>query len=168
MGGSDDPSNLVELTIEDHAIAHKVLYNIHGKLQDKIAWLTLTGRMKKEEAIVELMTKNNPMRRPEVVEKMSQTRKRLFAEGKLSNPGKTEKSRNSARKRMTENNPNQGGASNHTAYPVRVYFNDGTTRDFEYMKQITEVLNVSYASVKTARRKNIGIPKYNIDKIVKL
>ena len=35
MGGTDDPSNLIKLTVEDHAAAHKKLYEEHGKLQDK-------------------------------------------------------------------------------------------------------------------------------------
>lgn len=48
MGGSNDPSNIVELTIPEHALAHKKLYEEHGKIEDKIAWLCLSG--KKDEA----------------------------------------------------------------------------------------------------------------------
>lgn len=44
-GGTDDPSNLVELTVLDHAIAHKVLYGLWGRWQDKIAWETLSGQL---------------------------------------------------------------------------------------------------------------------------
>jgi len=44
MGGSDDPSNLVELTIEEHAEAHRKLYEEHGRWQDKKAWLFLSGQ----------------------------------------------------------------------------------------------------------------------------
>ena len=40
-GGSDDPSNLVELTVLDHAIAHKVLYGLYGRIQDLWAWRML-------------------------------------------------------------------------------------------------------------------------------
>lgn len=47
-GGTDDPSNLVELTVEDHAIAHKVLYGLYGRWQDKIAWKALSGTIDKE------------------------------------------------------------------------------------------------------------------------
>ena len=50
MGGSDDPSNLVELTIEEHAEAHKKLYDEHGRWQDKIAWQMLTGQISCAEA----------------------------------------------------------------------------------------------------------------------
>lgn len=41
MGGSNEPSNLIELTIAEHAEAHRVLFEEHGKIEDKIAWLTL-------------------------------------------------------------------------------------------------------------------------------
>lgn len=49
MGGSDDPSNLVELTVEEHAEAHKELYEVHGHWQDYLAWQGLTKRMACEE-----------------------------------------------------------------------------------------------------------------------
>ena len=52
-GGTDDPNNLVELTVEDHAIAHKVLYGLYGRWQDKVAWQGLSGIIGKEEIIRE-------------------------------------------------------------------------------------------------------------------
>lgn len=51
MGGTDDPSNLVELTVEEHAAAHRLLYEQHGKLQDKIAWLMLSGKTSEAEEL---------------------------------------------------------------------------------------------------------------------
>ena len=50
-GGSDDPSNLVELTITEHAEAHKKLYEEYGKDEDRLAWLGLAGMIDKEEII---------------------------------------------------------------------------------------------------------------------
>jgi len=50
-GGTDDPSNLVKLTVEEHAEAHKLLFEQHGRWQDKVAWLTLSGQMTCAEAI---------------------------------------------------------------------------------------------------------------------
>jgi hypothetical protein len=50
-GGSDDPSNLVELTITEHAEAHKKLYEEYGREEDKLAWLGLSGMIDKEEII---------------------------------------------------------------------------------------------------------------------
>ena len=50
-GGTDEPSNLVKLTIEEHAEAHRILYEEHGRWQDKVAWLTLSRQMTCAEAI---------------------------------------------------------------------------------------------------------------------
>ena len=50
MGGSNDSSNLVELTVEEHALAHKRLYEDHGREEDRIAWLALSREISKEEA----------------------------------------------------------------------------------------------------------------------
>lgn len=40
-GGTDDPSNIVRLTVEEHAAAHKKLYELHGNEYDRIAYLGL-------------------------------------------------------------------------------------------------------------------------------
>ena len=50
-GGTDDPENLVELTVADHAEAHRKLYEEHGRWQDRIAWHGLSGIIGNEEVI---------------------------------------------------------------------------------------------------------------------
>ena len=50
MGGTDDPSNLVRLTVEEHAEAHRKLYEQHGKWEDKVAWKALSGQISMSEA----------------------------------------------------------------------------------------------------------------------
>ena len=62
MGGSDDPSNLIELTIEEHAEAHKKLYEEYGRWQDKIAWQTLSGQITCAEAIKQAQIESNKTR----------------------------------------------------------------------------------------------------------
>lgn len=53
MGGTDDPNNLIELTIEEHAQAHFNLWKKFGCIEDKIAWECLSGRkLSEEERIV--------------------------------------------------------------------------------------------------------------------
>ena len=44
MGGTDDPSNLIELTREEHAQAHMKLYEEFGKREDLGAYYLLTGQ----------------------------------------------------------------------------------------------------------------------------
>ena len=44
MGGSNDPSNIIEVTVEEHAELHRRLYMAFGFIQDKIAWKMLLGQ----------------------------------------------------------------------------------------------------------------------------
>ena len=57
MGGSDDPDNLIELTVEEHAEAHKKLYEKYGNYKDKIAWLALSGQISSQEATRKIQSK---------------------------------------------------------------------------------------------------------------
>lgn len=75
LGGSDDPSNLIELTIEDHAIAHRHLWKMYGRWQDKIAWLGLSGHIDKEEIIRLKASEANKGRTRTDLSKFNNTRK---------------------------------------------------------------------------------------------
>ena len=55
MGGTDDPTNLIELTVEEHAEAHRVLYEKYGKIEDYCAWNGLLGIIGKEEILKLIM-----------------------------------------------------------------------------------------------------------------
>ena len=50
-GGSDDPSNLVELSVTQHAMWHFAEWQRKGLWQDKVAWLGLTGICTHEETV---------------------------------------------------------------------------------------------------------------------
>jgi len=50
MGGSDDPSNIVKLTVKEHAQAHLDLYNKHGDERDLLAYRMLLGQVSTAEA----------------------------------------------------------------------------------------------------------------------
>lgn len=67
MGGTNDPHNILELSIEDHAEAHRLLYEKHGRWQDKLAWMGLSKLVPsaeiKYQAIKEFMSgPGNPMK----------------------------------------------------------------------------------------------------------
>lgn len=49
-GGNDDSSNLMRVTIEQHAEEHRKLFEKFGREEDRIAWLALSGQIGKEEA----------------------------------------------------------------------------------------------------------------------
>ena len=56
MGGSDDPSNLIELTVEEHAEAHKKLFEEHGCWQDYLAWHGLSKMIPRDELIRQIQS----------------------------------------------------------------------------------------------------------------
>jgi hypothetical protein len=85
MGGTDDPSNLIEISVEEHADAHHKLYEQFGLWQDYAAWQGLSGRMNKEEIIRY---------------KLSQTHK-----GKKLSPEHIEVLREKGKKLIGKNNP---------------------------------------------------------------
>ena len=65
-GGTDDPSNFVELTIEQHAEEHRKLYEQHGRVQDKVAWMGLAKLAPHAELMYilhseRMLGENNPM-----------------------------------------------------------------------------------------------------------
>ena len=49
MGGTDDPSNIIRLSVKEHAIAHARLYLEHGKIEDYLAYKGLRSQIGKEE-----------------------------------------------------------------------------------------------------------------------
>lgn len=51
-GGTDDLSNLIELSVEEHADAHRKLYEQYGREEDRMAWLALSGQASKTEICV--------------------------------------------------------------------------------------------------------------------
>lgn len=78
LGGTDDPSNLIELTIEEHAEAHRLLYEQYGRWQDRVAWLSLLGIMTEQDRIYEILKNSNPggyKHSEEVKKKLSEMRK---------------------------------------------------------------------------------------------
>ena len=56
MGGTDEPSNLFECSVEEHAELHFALYLEHGRWQDWVAYHMLSGMT--EEGTTELYKQN--------------------------------------------------------------------------------------------------------------
>ena len=56
MGGNDEPENIIELTIEEHAEAHKVLFEKYGHWEDKLAWQGLANMITKEELVKQMLS----------------------------------------------------------------------------------------------------------------
>ncbi len=49
-GGTNDAANLILLTIEEHAEAHRQLFELYGRWQDSLAWKALSGQVTHKEA----------------------------------------------------------------------------------------------------------------------
>lgn len=58
-GGTDDSANLVKLSIEDHAKAHKELYERYERWQDKVAWHFLSKQITFAEALKQAQREGN-------------------------------------------------------------------------------------------------------------
>jgi hypothetical protein len=52
-GGTDDPSNLIQVTVEEHAELHFARYLRHGELGDWLAAFSLSGQISHAEATAE-------------------------------------------------------------------------------------------------------------------
>jgi hypothetical protein len=59
MGGNDSPENLVYLNVEEHALAHKVLWEKFHKWQDEVAWKALSGQISKAEINYRILVESN-------------------------------------------------------------------------------------------------------------
>jgi hypothetical protein len=53
MGGTDEPENLVEVTVTQHAMFHFCNYQLWGNEEDRIAWRGLSGLITADEAALE-------------------------------------------------------------------------------------------------------------------
>jgi hypothetical protein len=64
MGGTNIPSNIAWVTLAEHAEAHRLLWEQHGKLEDKVAWLMLSGKTDEGEAARRELTRQRQTGRP--------------------------------------------------------------------------------------------------------
>ena len=87
-GGSDDPSNLIELTPEEHAEAHRILYEKHGRIQDKVAWLGLAKLATNKEIIAELLSQPKSEEHKRKISEAHKGMKKPWAAGGKGNLGK--------------------------------------------------------------------------------
>jgi hypothetical protein len=63
MGGTDEPENIVEITIEEHANIHKQLWEDLGHWQDEVAYRMLSGQISAYEATIQAIKKTQTGRK---------------------------------------------------------------------------------------------------------
>jgi len=105
MGGTDDPSNLVELSVEEHSLAHKLLYEEFGKRQDKLAWLGLSKQIDREEIFLlsSAIGGNNNKNIPK-----TESHKRKISKSLIGNKHSDETKQKISSKMIGEKNPMYG------------------------------------------------------------
>ena len=83
MGGTDDPSNLIELTVEEHAEAHRKLFEEHRSTYDFVAWKALSGQITADEArrLAVIATWTGRNHTEEAKEKIREARKKQDSSG---------------------------------------------------------------------------------------
>jgi hypothetical protein len=54
IGGTYEPDNTIQLTVEQHAEAHRVLWEQFGRKEDFVAWKSLSGQISNQERQAEL------------------------------------------------------------------------------------------------------------------
>jgi 5-methylcytosine-specific restriction endonuclease McrA len=161
MGGTNDETNITTLTYREHFIVHSLLVRIHKEHRGvNYAFLC--------------MLRKQPTGQRFLTSRMVDSIKRDYARYKklyctLENPGKSQKSREAARKRMTERNPTTlNPGKNRTAQPIRVHFNDGRCEDYSYAKEYCLTSGVPYATMKHMLKHNVGCKKHNINRIERI
>ena len=53
MGGDDSANNIITLSVKEHALAHKKLFEKYGKRQDLLAYKSLSKQINKEDIWLE-------------------------------------------------------------------------------------------------------------------
>jgi len=119
MGGSDDPSNIIELTIEEHAEAHKKLYEKYGKWEDKVAWLSLTKQITCAEATRLAQSMANKNKTPNQIN--ASNRNRQLALKAWTGCNHTEKTKKS----ISKSNKKYWGKLKDRPWQKRTFFIEG-------------------------------------------
>ena len=86
VGGTDDASNLIELSVEEHAEAHKLLWEQYGRYQDYYAWQGLAGLIGKESILKGIM--NQPSMKKLLSNKAKELWNNLSEEDKIKRKNK--------------------------------------------------------------------------------
>jgi hypothetical protein len=138
-GGSDDPSNIVTLTIPEHAEAHKKLFEEHGRWQDEVAYLTLSGQIDKAEANIRAVRKANTG-----IVRSEETKKKIA----LSQVGNKNGKGNKGKPKSEEHKKNMKGNQNAKGRNYTAPWNIGKPLSAEHKRKISETKRKKYANIK--------------------
>lgn len=152
-GGTNDPDNLIELTIEEHAEAHRKLYEQYNRWQDKVAWQGLAGLIGHDDILREIHKENSGKKNSFYGKKHTEESKKkmsLVSKGKPKGPESEEHRLNKSK--ALKGNPKLQGRTpwnkNKTGAQVK--------REESRMKVSKPIIynGVQYYGIKEAARKN--------------
>jgi len=169
MGGLDNPENLVKLTIEEHAEAHKKLYEQYGNKFDHIAYLALSKQIGVEEAnYMKLLGPKNWT--PEGKRRLSESAKSRTGD-KNGFFGKTHKQETIQKNREAHSGENSWiknidpSLLSYTKKYI-IYYPNGSTKIVAGLKEIAKEFNVSIPNTHATinRMRNGKIPSRGVFK----
>ena len=128
-GGTDSPDNLVRLTVEEHAEAHRVLYEEHGRWQDRVAWIGLAGLATKAEHVAMLLSEAGKKGG-----RMASRNRKPYSEWNVNKVA--------AGRRLRD----QTGANNPAAKEYTIVHPDGTHEEIKALKTWCESKGLNYNS----------------------
>ena len=152
MGGTDDLSNLVKLTIAEHAEAHKKLFEEHGSKFDYIAYMALSNQIGKEEAnyLKLIGPKNWTVEGKEILR--DHAKKRKGNKNPFYGKNHTEETKSVLRKNQLNNSwiKNIDPSKLHYTTYYEIVYPDGTKKEVAGLKIIAEEFKVSIVNVHNA------------------
>jgi len=142
LGGSDSDSNIVELTVKEHAEAHRILYEKHGDIRDKLAYEGLLGIVGKEEIVKDLngISKNSKWYyNPNNLNERKMIRKdQKIPEGWVKGRGTNTWSKNRDYKKVSKKQKEKTSLSMKKAWERGVNRDQSYRETEEYKKKVAE------------------------------
>ena len=135
MGGTDEPSNLKKVTIKQHSIEHKKLYEKYGRWQDKIAYQTLSGQISVAEAtkMAQIKANSGPKTGKRLEAVINNFKKASEMNKGKKRPEKTKKLISKANKKYWGNIPNR-------PWQMKSYVIDG--KEYKGLEEIMKTFNI--------------------------
>ena len=160
MGGTNDPSNLVKLTIAEHAAAHKTLFEEYGNKFDYIAYMALSNQIGKEEAtyLKMLGPKNWTVEGKKTLQENA--KKRKGDKNPFYGKSHSEETREALRENQLTNSWIKGIDPSLLPYTTNyeIIYPDGTSKQVAGLKAIADEFSVSIVNVHaTIKRMAKGI-----------
>jgi hypothetical protein len=170
MGGTDDPSNLIELTIEEHAEEHRMLFEKYGKEEDRLAWLGLSKQISKVELLIEIRKSESYKQKHKKAVNDPQYKKRMseLFSGK-NHPMYGKKHTEESKQKIRQKRKNQIFTSEQIEKRTKKLYKSLQTPDgiFESRQKAAEYYNVDPATL-NHRMKTKPTEYYYIKKVKKI